>query len=94
MVDHPRLTDEQLANIQGLLASPQSRVVAIPSIFKDSREVSAMSLYYDITEYSTSVKPWAFDYLFGEYAPQSATYIDPDIQFFGSLDPDQLFESG
>lgn len=94
LVDHPRLTDEQLANIQGLLASPQSRVVAIPSIFKDSREVSAMSLYYDITEYSTSVKPWAFDYLFGEYAPQSATYIDPDIQFFGSLDPDQLFESG
>ena len=94
LVDHPRLTDKQLASVQDLLASPQSRVVAIPSIFQDSREVSAMSLYYDITEYSTSVKPWVFDYLFKEYAPKSATYIDPDIQFFGSLEPDQLPASG
>lgn len=49
-----------------------------------------MSLYYDITEYSTSVKPWVFAYFFKVFSPLSATYIDPDIQFFGSLDPDQL----
>lgn len=49
-----------------------------------------MSLYYDITEYSTSVKPWVFGYFFREFSPRSVTYIDPDIQFFGSLDPDQL----
>lgn len=49
-----------------------------------------MSLYYDITEYSTSIKPWVFTYFLNEFSPQSATYIDPDIQFFGSLDPDQI----
>ncbi len=49
-----------------------------------------MSLYYDITEYSTAVKPFIFSYLFREYSPQSATYIDPDIQFFGHLGPREL----
>ncbi len=90
LVDHPRLSDPDLKKVQGLLASAQSRVVAASSLFQHSREVSAMSLYYDITEYSTSIKPWVFAYFFREFSPQSATYIDPDIQFFGSLEPDQL----
>lgn len=90
LVDHPRLSDHALAKVQGLLASSQSRVVASSSLFQQSREVSVMSLYYDITEYSTSIKSWVFAHFFKELSLQSATYIDPDIQFFGSLDPDQL----
>jgi Glycosyl transferases group 1 len=90
LVDYPSLSADHLASLQGLLAAPSSAMVAIPEIFKHSREVSAMSLYYDITEYSTSVKPWVFSYLFNEYSPLSATYIDPDIQFFGSLEPHEL----
>lgn len=53
-----------------------------------------MSLYYDITEYSTAVKPFVFSYLFNEHSPQSATYIDPDIQFFGCLEPCELAGAG
>jgi glycosyltransferase involved in cell wall biosynthesis len=45
-----------------------------------------MSLYYEITEFSTSIKPWVFEYLFRELSPRSVTYIDPDIQFFSSLE--------
>ncbi len=90
LVDHPGPTDRQLSELQGLLSSSQSQFLSISSLFRHSKEVSAMSLYYDITEYSTSVKPWVFDYFLRELSPLSATYIDPDIQFFGSLDPDQL----
>lgn len=90
LVDYPALGAEQLARLQGLLSAPSSALVAIPEIFERSREVSAMSLYYDITEYSTSVKPWVFDYLLEKYSPLSATYIDPDIQFFGCLETHDL----
>jgi hypothetical protein len=90
LVDYPALGAEQVARLQGLLSAPSSALVAIPEIFAHSREVSAMSLYYDITEYSTSVKPWVFAFLFEKFAPLSATYIDPDIQFFGCLEPHEL----
>lgn len=90
LVDYPGLGSDQVARLQGLLAAPSSTLIAIPNIFSHSREVSVMSLYYDITEYSTSVKPWVFSYLFENYAPLSATYIDPDIQFFGCLEPHEL----
>ena len=90
LIDHPRLPDGDIAKIQDLLSSPQSRVVAISSFYPASRELSIMSLFYDITEYSTSVKPWVFSYIFKEFCPLSATYIDPDIQFFGSLETGQL----
>ena len=85
LVDYPALGAEQLARLQGLLSAPSSALVVIPEIFAHSRELSAMSLYYDITEYSTAVKPWVFAFLFEKFAPLSATYIDPDIQFFGCL---------
>jgi glycosyltransferase involved in cell wall biosynthesis len=90
LVDHPAPSDSQLSDLQQLLASPRSRLLSIATLFRQSREISAMSLYYDITEFSTSVKPWIFAYFFNELSPVSATYIDPDIQFFASLDPDHL----
>lgn len=93
LVDYPALGVDQLEGLEGLLSAPSSTLVAISEIFTNSREVSAMSLYYDITEYSTSVKPWVFSYLLEKYAPLSATYIDPDIQFFGCLEPHELVDN-
>lgn len=90
LVDHPSLSEGQLCKLKGLLSCPQSQVLSISTLFRHSKELSAMSLYYDITEFSTSVKPWVFAYLLRELSPRSATYIDPDIQFFGSLEPAQL----
>jgi hypothetical protein len=86
LVDYPAFGADQLERLQGLLACPSSVLITIPEIFVNSREVSAMSLYYDITEYSTSVKPWVFSYLLARYSPSSVTYIDPDIQLFGCLE--------
>ena len=44
-----------------------------------------MSFRYDITEYSTSAKPFAFEYLFLLGYTQ-VTYLDPDIYVTGGLE--------
>jgi len=94
LVDHPHPSDSELDKLKCLLSSSQSQILTISSLFRQSKEVSLMSLYYDITEYSTSVKPWVFAHLMKELSPRSVTYIDPDIQFFGCLDLDKtLVES-
>lgn len=94
LVDHPRLLDEEISSIKNLLVNPASQVFSITEIFRESREISIMSLFYNITEFSTAVKPWIFDYLFEKISPETVTYIDPDIQFFSSLDlPLQISET-
>jgi len=86
LVDHPSLPDDEINNVHSLLARENSRVYSITEIFRESSEISIMSLFYNITEFSTAVKPWIVDYIFQNLSPDSVTYIDPDIQFFSCLD--------
>ncbi len=86
LVDHPRLPDDEINSIKNLLAREDSWVYCITEIFRESREISIMSLFYNITEFSTAVKPWVVDYIFENLSPDSVTYIDPDVQFFSCLD--------
>ena len=58
--------------------------IVYDSIILDER-LSDMSFRYDITEYSTSVKPFAFEYLFLLGYTQ-VTYLDPDIYVIGGLE--------
>ncbi|MCT0224973.1 glycosyltransferase [Synechococcus sp. CS-1328] len=91
LVDHPRLLPHDVNALRQILSSDKSKIFAVSDIFSGSKDVSGMSLYYDITEYSTALKPWIFSYVFEHFAPASATYIDPDIQFFGSFPREEIF---
>ncbi|MDI9338867.1 MAG: hypothetical protein QM539_10660 [Alphaproteobacteria bacterium] len=43
-----------------------------------------MAFKYDVIEFSTSIKPFCFDYLFKKY--EKVIYFDPDILIFKNLD--------
>ena len=51
----------------------------------DTDEVRRMAMIYEITEFCTSLKPWALQMLLDRGA-DVATYLDPDIEVFSSLD--------
>ncbi len=57
--------------------------------FDPLSDLYTMAAIYDVTELSTAVKPWVFEYLFDRGA-SVAIYLDPDIEVFdslGSLEP-------
>ncbi|HSY52324.1 MAG TPA: glycosyltransferase [Thermoanaerobaculia bacterium] len=54
--------------------------------FDPPSDFYTMAAIYDVTELSTAVKPWVFEYLFGRGA-SVAIYLDPDIEVFDSLGP-------
>ena len=42
-------------------------------------KLNEMTQRYDITEFSTSIKPFCFSYLFDQYPGEEIVYLDPDI---------------
>lgn len=52
-------------------------------------EIRRMAMIYDITEFSTSVKPWLLRHLLNN-GSQPVIYLDPDIEIFAPLD--EIFE--
>jgi hypothetical protein len=48
--------------------------------------VKVLAMKYDITEFSTSVKPYLLEYLFREHQLEKLLYLDPDILVTASLD--------
>ena len=55
-----------------------------------------MAALYSVLELSTAVKPWFLAHLLGERGCERVSYLDPDIQAFGSLQPidDLIAEHG
>lgn len=49
-------------------------------------KVETMAMKYNITEFSTSVKPFFLEYLLELHQPESLMYLDPDILVTGSLE--------
>jgi len=48
--------------------------------------VEEMSQRYNITEFNTAIKPYAFSYLFNRLRKDTVVYLDPDILLLGPLD--------
>ena len=44
-----------------------------------------MAMRYDVVEFNTAIKPFAFQFLFGEGA-EAVAYLDPDLHFHRPLD--------
>lgn len=58
--------------------------ISAKKIFNFSAELFAeMTFKYNITEFCTSIKPFAFEYLLKTY--NYVFYFDPDIMFFNSI---------
>jgi GT2 family glycosyltransferase/glycosyltransferase involved in cell wall biosynthesis len=55
-------------------------------LFDPPSDLYTMAAIYDVTELSTAVKPWVFQYLFDRGA-RVAIYLDPDTEVFDSLGP-------
>ena len=60
------------------------RTVTLAEIMPDEDERTRQTLMYDVTEFSTAVKPSLLTYLLGEGAP-AVLYFDPDIEIFESI---------
>ncbi len=59
--------------------------IAGPSTLKiDPSEFQRMAMIYDITEFSTALKPWVLESLL-DAGENAIMYLDPDIEVFGPL---------
>jgi glycosyltransferase involved in cell wall biosynthesis len=57
----------------------------VPLFELDIPDVQGMSTRYNITEFNTAIKPFAFAYLFKKLAKQRVVYVDPDILLVSPL---------
>ncbi|MEI8341747.1 MAG: glycosyltransferase [Verrucomicrobiota bacterium] len=65
------------------------QLIGLHEIGLSPAEIGRMAMIYDVTEFSTAVKPWLMRYMLGTGAP-AVIYLDPDIEIFSPLD--DLFE--
>lgn len=66
--------------------APFEVIHAVDLAFDPPSDFSTMAVTYDITELSTAIKPWAFEYLFARGA-SVVIYLDPDTEVFDALGP-------
>jgi glycosyltransferase involved in cell wall biosynthesis len=63
---------------------PGIRVITPSDLDLDQEEFERMTIYYDVTELSTALKPLGMKYLLDQ-GSEIAIYLDPDIQVFSEL---------
>ena len=61
-------------------------VVRLDAVGLESEELHRMAMIYNVTEFSTAVKPWLLAFLKNLYANDAIVYLDPDICFFDSIE--------
>jgi hypothetical protein len=61
-------------------------IEAKSTIIKDENLWNECAFKYNVTEFCTFLKPYAFKYLFTEMGISDAIYLDPDIFVFSSFD--------
>ena len=86
---HPggRLTALIIDDVAGEVdaAAEPFELLRLEDLGTDVAELHRMAMLYDVTEFSTSLKPWLLRALLDAGAP-AVLYLDPDIQVFSSLD--------
>lgn len=68
---------------------PGCKIIGLGEIGLPPEEIGRMKVIYNITEFSTAVKPWLLRHLLAAGASE-VLYFDPDIEIFSPLD--DLFE--
>ncbi len=73
----------------GIIGFEEQRYPIVPATALGIERLEEMAFKYNVTEFCTALKPFAFAYFFGQ-GYQRAIYFDPDIYVFSTLDT--LFE--
>ena len=60
-------------------------VIGLHELDLDPCRLRHMAMFYDITEFSTALKPWAMEAAQRRH-PGAVLYLDPDIEIFAPLD--------
>ncbi len=61
-------------------------IIRLTDLPLDPHLLHLMGVYYDVTEFSTALKPWVLQAAL-ERTGAPVLYLDPDIEIFGSLEP-------
>ena len=64
--------------------SPETTIIKPSDLDLDAEVFTRMSIYYDVTELSTALKPLGLKYLL-DTGSDIAVYLDPDIEVFSEL---------
>jgi glycosyltransferase involved in cell wall biosynthesis len=80
--------DDLLAPREDFSQDPDN-VVLLGDIGLPLDEIRRMAMIYDVTEFSTSVKPWLLRHLL-QTGSEPVIYLDPDIEIFAPMD--DIFE--
>lgn len=70
--------DDKKKNIKNAISINASEIGNITNL-------NEIRFKYDITEYSTCLKPYVFEYIFKKHASEKIMYIDPDICFYNRI---------
>jgi hypothetical protein len=60
-------------------------VIRLDELSLEPAVLRAMALYYNVTEFSTALKPWVLEAALAQ-SSRPVLYLDPDIEVFGRLD--------
>lgn len=71
--------DDKKKKVKNVISINASEIDNIPNL-------NEIRFKYDITEYSTCLKPYATEYITNKYGTEKIMYIDPDICFYNRLD--------
>jgi len=71
--------DDKKKKIKNAISINASDIDNIPNL-------NAIRFKYDITEYSTCLKPYVMEYILRKFQLEKIIYIDPDICFYNRLD--------
>jgi glycosyltransferase involved in cell wall biosynthesis len=60
-------------------------LIRLNELSLDENQLRLMAVFYDITEFSTALKPWVMEAALAR-VPGPVLYLDPDIEVFSSLE--------
>lgn len=64
----------------------ENNIVEVEELGIDHETLGTLLEEYNIIEFNTAVKPFAFSWFYKTYKPEKVMYLDPDILVFDSLD--------
>lgn len=66
---------------------PPNVIISKANLGIETKQWAEMSFKYNLVEFCTAIKPYCFNFLFGQESYDKVIYLDPDVYVFNSLSP-------
>jgi lipopolysaccharide biosynthesis glycosyltransferase len=66
---------------------PSNAIISKTTLGIEIAQWTEMSFKYNLVEFCTAIKPYCFEFLFGQKSHDKVVYLDPDVYVFNSLNP-------